>query len=72
MFSQNLRSENLKSLLLAAWVVVVCLVAMALGVTSVTHWVVAMFVAIVPATVARSLWRVPEPTMSESIRSARR
>jgi hypothetical protein len=64
--------ENLKPWLFAAWMVGVCLVAMALGVTSVTHWMIVAFIAVVPAAVARSLWRVPEPTMSESIHDARR
>jgi hypothetical protein len=64
-------SENMKPWLFAGWVVAVCLVAMALGVTALTHWVVVGFVAIVPATVVSSLWRVPERTMSESIHDAR-
>jgi hypothetical protein len=67
-----MNSENLKPWFFAAWVVAVCLAAMALDVTSLTHWTVVAFVAIVPATVARSLWRVPERTLSESIQDARR
>lgn len=67
-----MHSDNLKTVLLAGWVVVVCLAALVLGVTSLTHWVVAAFVAVVPAAVARKLWRVPERTMSESIDDARR
>jgi membrane protein YdbS with pleckstrin-like domain len=64
--------ETRKPWLFAAWVVAVGLVALALDVTALTHWIVVAFVAIVPAIVVRSLWRVPDRTMSESIQDARR
>ena len=70
-YTRPMRSENLKSMFLVGWVVTVCLAALVLGVTSLTHWVVTAFVAVVPAIVARSLWHVPERTMSENIHDAR-
>jgi hypothetical protein len=63
--------ENRKMWLFAGWVVAVGVAATALGLTSVTHWVVAAVVAAVPPTVIRRLWRVPERTLSESINDAR-
>ena len=65
-------SENMKTVLFTSWVVGVCLVAMALGATSLTQWVIIASVAVVPPTVIRSFWHMPERTMSESIREARR
>ena len=65
-------SENVKTLLFAGWVVAVGGVTMALGVTSLIHWMVAGVVAVVPPVVVRSFWHIPERTMSESIRDARR
>jgi len=70
MMFENMKPENVKAVLFAGWVVAVSVATMALA-TSLTHWVIAAFVAIVPVTVARSLWRIPEPTMSESIHDAR-
>ena len=65
-------SENKKMRLFATWVILVCLAAIALGSNSVSNWIVAGCMAIVPPLVARSFWRVPEQTISESIRDARR
>ena len=67
-----MKSENLKPWFLAGWVVAVGVTAMAVGVTSLTHWIVAGVVAIVPVAVARTLWHDPDRSMSESIRDARR
>jgi hypothetical protein len=65
-------SENKKTLLFVAWVVAVCLAAIAIGPTSVPSWIVVACVAIVPPLVARHFWRAPEQTTSESIHNARR
>jgi hypothetical protein len=65
-------SQITKTLLLVSWVIVVCLAALAIGVTSVSNWVVVAFVAVVPPLVVRSFWRAPEQTISESINEARR
>jgi uncharacterized membrane protein YhdT len=65
-------SENTKTLLFVAWVIVVCLAALAIGITSVPNWIVVACVAVVPPFVVRSFWRAPEQTISESIHDARR
>ena len=65
-------SEKNKTQLFVAWAIVVCLVALAIGVNSVSSWIVVACVAIVPPLVARSFWRAPNQTISESIRDARR
>ena len=65
-------SENTKTLLFVAWVIVVGIAAFASGITSVPNWVLVACVAVVPPLVARRFWRVPEQTISESIRDARR
>lgn len=65
-------SENIKTVLFVAWVLAVCLAAIAIGITSVPNWIVVAFVAIVPPLVVRNFWRVPEQTISESIHDARR
>ena len=65
-------SENTKTLLFIAWAIAVFLAAIAIGITSIPNWVVVACVAVVPPLVARSFWRAPEQTISESIHEARR
>lgn len=65
-------SENKKTQIFVAWAILVCLAALALGIHSVSNWVVVASLAVVPPLVARSFWRVPDETISESIRDARR
>ena len=65
-------SDTKKTQLFVTWVFLVCLAAIALGSNSVLNWLVVACMAIVPPLVARSFWRVPEQTISESIRDARR
>jgi hypothetical protein len=65
-------SEQSKTLLYVAWGAVVCLAALASGLTSVPWWMVVVCVAIVPPAVARTFWRAPEQTLSETINKARR
>ena len=65
-------SENTKTLLFAGWAIMVCLAAIAAGVTSVPYWMVVACVALVPPLVARRFWHAPEQTISESIDNARR
>jgi hypothetical protein len=71
-YTRLMFSENTKTLLFVAWVIVVGIAAFASGITSVPNWVLAACVAIVPPLVARRFWRVPEQTISESIHNARR
>ena len=65
-------SENIKPLFYVAWVIAVCIAAIAIGVTSVPNWIVVACAAIVPPLIVRQFWRAPEQTMSESIHEARR
>ena len=65
-------SDNNKTQLFVAWVIVVCLAALAIGINSVSNWIIVAAVAVVPPLVARSFWRAPDRTISESIRDARR
>jgi len=65
-------SETTKTLLYVGWVIAVCLVALAIGFTSIPHWLAVAAVAIVPPAIVRVFWHVPEQTISESIRDARR
>ena len=65
-------SENAKTALFLTWVVAVCLAAIAIGITSVTNWIVVACVAVVPPLVVRTFWRAPEQTISEKINDARR
>ena len=71
-YTRLMFSENTKTLLFVAWVIVVGIAAFASGITSVPNWVLVACVAIVPPLVARRFWRVPEQTISESIHNARR
>ena len=71
-YTRLMFSENTKTLLFVAWVIVVGIAAFASGITSVPNWVLVACVAIVPPLVARRFWRVPEQTISESIQNARR
>jgi len=65
-------SDNKKMRLFVTWSILVCLAAIALGIHSVSNWIVVVSLAAVPPLVARSFWRIPDPTISESIRDARR
>ena len=65
-------SETLKTLLYIAWFIAVLLVAIAIGITTVSNWILVACAAVVPPLVVRSFWRAPEQTISESIRDARR
>jgi hypothetical protein len=65
-------SEKNKTQLYIGWGFLLLIAAFALGISSITAWVVVATVAIVPPLVARTFWQAPEPTTSERIRNARR
>ena len=71
-YTRFMVSQNAKLFLFAGWAIVVCLAAIAIGITSVPYWMVVACVAVVPPLVARSFWHAPERTISESINEARR
>ena len=64
-------SDKTKTVLFSAWSVGVLLVAIAIGITSVSNWIIVACIAAVPPLVVRSFWRAPEQTLSESIHQAR-
>jgi uncharacterized membrane protein YhdT len=64
--------KTIKTLLLVAWVIAVCLAAIAIGITSVPNWILVACLAVVPPLVVRNFWHAPEQTISESIHDARR
>lgn len=71
-YTRFMTSQNLKPLLLVAWVIAVCVAAIAIGVTSVPNWLAVAAAAIVPPLIVRQFWHAPEQTISESIHAARR
>ena len=71
-YTRLMYSDTKKMQLFVTWVMLVCLAGIALGSNSVSNWIVVACMAIVPPLVARSFWRVPAQTISESIRDARR
>ena len=64
-------SDKTKTVLYIAWSIAVLLVAVAIGISSVSNWVIVACIAAVPPLVVRSFWRAPEQTLSESIHEAR-
>lgn len=71
-YTAAMQSDSMKTMLLALWVLTVVGTGLASGVTAITHWVALGSLAFGPAVVARSLWRAPTETLSESINSARK
>ena len=65
-------SEKTKTLLFVGWAIAMGLAGLVLGITSVPNWMVVACIAVVPPVVARTFWRAPEQTISESINKARR
>lgn len=71
-YTGAMQSDSTKTMLLALWVLTVVGSGLASGVTAITHWFALGSLAFVPAVVARSLWRAPTETLSESINAARK
>ena len=64
-------SDKTKTVLFIAWSVAVLLAAIAIGISSVSNWIIVACIAVVPPLVVRKFWRAPEQTLSESIHKAR-
>ncbi len=56
----------------AGWVLIACLVGLAVDVTSTGAWVVLAAFGLLPPLVMQLLWKDPQQTMAESIREGRR
>jgi hypothetical protein len=64
--------KKIKTIVAAAYVVAVIIAAALSGVTSTLGWIALTALTLLPATALLMLWNHPTPSMSESIRSARR
>ena len=67
-----MHTDHLKMTLAAVWILIVALAGYLSGVTSVVSWIVMTALALGPPLVMLKLWRVPQPSMSESIRDVLR
>ena len=56
----------------ALWVIVFCGIGVALGLRSISDWMVVAAIGLAGLAVLYRLWRSPDQTLSESINSARR
>jgi hypothetical protein len=66
-----MRFDNMK-VVAALWVVAMCAVGLAFGVTSVAGWIILAGLAVMPPIFVLGVWSEPAKTMSESIHEARR
>lgn len=64
--------KNVKLMVVAGYILTVAAVAIASGVTSSAGVVIVTAVALLPSGALLTLWNDPPPTMSETIRAARR
>jgi hypothetical protein len=71
-YTSSMQRETYQAILATAWVLIICVAALAAGVTSAPAITGVAALALVPALVMRQLWRDPPPTMSEAIRDARK
>lgn len=71
-YTSSMQREIYQAILVTVWVLIICVAALAAGVTSVPAITGVAVLAVMPALVMRQLWRDPPPTMSEAIRDARK
>jgi hypothetical protein len=64
--------DHLKSALIVTWILTVGILGYFSGTTSLAAWTALGIVSLTVPVVMMKLWRVPAPSMSESIREARR
>lgn len=67
-----MRTDFVKTALMAAWVVAVGAVGYVSGTTSYTGWTLVAVVSLVPPALVGRLWSAPSPSMSETIRDVLR
>lgn len=72
LYARIMQLEYTKVPLAEAWVVAVCLVGLAAGLTSVFAWIVLAAVAVVPSVLMLKLRTDPPQTMSQTIQEALR
>jgi hypothetical protein len=71
-YTQSMKTEYVKPALMAAWVVAVGALGYASGTSSFAGWAIVAALSLVPPAIMVRLWRVPSPSMSESIREVLR
>jgi lysylphosphatidylglycerol synthetase-like protein (DUF2156 family) len=70
-YTSNMKFGNRK-VTSALWVIALCVVGLAFGVTSVAGWTILAGLALLPLIFVPWMWSDPRQTMSESIQQARR
>jgi membrane protein implicated in regulation of membrane protease activity len=63
--------KQTQAVIAAAWLIIICLVALVAGVSSWTTGALLTAIAILPLLAMRRWWKDPEQTLSESIRESR-
>ena len=63
-----MRTDLLKAMLMAAWVVAVGVLGYVSGTTSFAGWALLAVLALTPPALMVRLWSPPAPTISEAIR----
>ena len=67
-----MQTDYVKAALMGIWILAVGILGYVSGTTSAAGWTVVAIVSLVPPAVMVRLWRVPSPTMSETIRDVLR
>jgi hypothetical protein len=63
-----MRTEQIKTSIVAAWVIVVAAIPMSINVESATGWLLLVGMGLITPLIMFRLWQPPVQTMSESIR----
>ena len=71
-YASIMRTDYMKTALIAVWVLAAGILAFTLGVTSFVGWVALAVWSIVPPAIMLRLWSKPSPSMSETIREVLR
>jgi hypothetical protein len=65
-----MRTENVKTASMSAWILAVGAFGYLSGTNSVAGWSLLAAMSVLPAALMAWLWRAPSPSMSETIRDA--
>jgi hypothetical protein len=71
-YTRNMNIDHVKAALMATWILTVGLLGYLLGATSFVGWTALAAITMTPPVLMMRLWRVPSPSMSESIREVLR
>ncbi len=67
-----MHTEQVKAGLTGAWILAVGVLSYIANPASLTGWTTLAVVSVIPPIIMMKLWRVPAPSMSESIRDVLR